>query len=480
LRCEKTQFKVAPAEKTCSILPKSRMLIAAKIGRGRDRVGISANGQFRILHNSERRHRAALLASADYLMAPIANYFWRFCFWIAFSLSLVAGPAACEGNLVAHPARRKAAAASSALRSIFLAACILTICRFPLASSCELPGRIVSSTLDANRKMNEFRVILQSPDLTNISAVTQHLTSATVLTRILIAEVASRSRGQCSIIASTSLFPDLRIGVQYDSSTADTDRCSGLVTDILAGFTPSQESVEKIASSIDGAKRFSASHPGGPMTEASNALNAALKYIYEKDSVMHALVSVDSSEFESTSSVSFIKWLGTQRSSDGMVLTPLVMCKSDEEISNANRADRTLPYSNIIAPQAISLPFREDEASPSRLHYVVLVGGDFQPENAVLRSAATKKYCRQKNTYPSGPADSSFVAQTRCLNEIIHNADTWVALFCDPKDCSSAELAKSVATTIANDPDIAALGRAFAQHAQPRGPYLVKLIGSDK
>jgi hypothetical protein len=443
-------------------------------------VRISVNRQFRFLHNSERWHRAALLASADYLMAPIANYFWHFCFCIAFALSLVARPAACEGNLVAHPPRRGAAAASSALRSIFSAACILTIFGFPLASGCELPGRIVSSTLDANRKINEFRVVLQSPDLTNIAAVKQHLTSATILTRILIAEVASRSRGQCNIIASTSLFPDLRVGVQYNSSTENSDRCLGLVTDVLAGFTPSQESVEKIASSIAGAQRFSANHPGGYMTEANNALSAALKYIYEKDSVMHALVSVDSSEFESTSSSSFITWLRTQRSSDGIGLTPLVMCKSDEEISNADRVNGNMPYSDIIAPQAISLPFREDEASPSRLHYVVLVGGDFQPENAVLRSAATKKYCRQKNTYSSGPVDSSFVAQTRCLNEIIHNADTWVALFCDPKDCSSAELAKSVATTIANDPDVVALGRAFAKHAQPRGPYLVKLIGIDK
>jgi hypothetical protein len=37
-------------------------------------------------------------------------------------------------------------------------------------------------------------------------------------------------------------------------------------------------------------------------------------------------------------------------------------------------------------------------------------------------------------------------------------------------------LAEKVATTIANDPDIVALSRAFAKYSQERGPYLVKLI----
>lgn len=441
---------------------------------------ISINRQFRFPDNSKRRHPSALLGLADNLKAPIANYVWHFCLCIAFAFSLVVKPAICEGKLVARAARRKAAAPSSALCSIFSAACVLTIFGFPLASGCELPGPIVSSTFDANKKMDEFRVILQSPDPTNIAAVKKHLTSATILTRILIAEVASRSRGRCNIIASTSLFPDLRVGVPYDSLTENSDRCSGLVTDILAGFTPSQESVEKIALSIAGAKRFSASHPAGYMTEANNALNAALKYIYEKDSVMHALVSVDSSEFESTSSASFITWLETQRSSDRMLLAPLVMCKSDEEISNADRSNAYLPYSNIVVPQAISLALPTSKSSSPRLHYLVIVGGDFRPENAVFRSAGTEKYCRHENTYSLGPTGSSLVAQTRCLTEIFHNTDTWVALFCDPKDCSSAELAEKVATAIASDPEVVGLGTTTAKHAQPRGPYLVKLVSVDK
>lgn len=369
-------------------------------------------------------------------------------------------------------ARRKTASASL---FIFTVVSMLTVFGFRSAPGCELPGRIISSTIDPNKRMHEFRVPLKSPDFTNVSVLKQHLTSATILTRILIAEVSSRSRSKCSIIASTSLFPDLRVSVHY-SSLDESDKCSGLVKDILADFIPSQESVEKIVSSIASAKKFSATHTAGYMMEANNVLNDVLSYIYEKDSAMHALVSVGPADFESTSPSSFLAWLEIQRSSNRMVLIPLVMCRSDDEILNGGPSNGNMPYSNIIAPQALSLALPKNQSPPPRLHYVVVVGGDFQPEYAVLKSVATEKYCRHENAYSLGMANSSFVAQTRCLTEVFHNTDTWVALFCDPKDCSSAELAEKVATTIANDPDVVALGRAFAKNSQARGPYLVKLI----
>jgi hypothetical protein len=368
-------------------------------------------------------------------------------------------------------ARRKTA---SAPLFIFAVASMLTVFGFRSAPGCELPGRIISSTFDPNKRMHEFRVPLKSPDFTNVSVLKQHLTFATVLTRILIAEVSSRSRSKCSIIASTSLFPGLRVSVHY-SLLDESDKCSGLVTDILTDFVPSQESVEKIVSSIASAKKFSATHTAGYMMEANNVLNDVLRYIYEKDSAMHALVSVGPVDFESTSPSSFLTWLEIQRSSNRMMLTPLVMCRSEDEILNTGPSNGNMPYSSIIAPQALSLALPENQSPPPRLHYVVVVGGDFQPEYAVHRSVATEKYCRHENTYSLGAANSPFVARTRCLTEVFHNTDTWVALFCDPRDCSSEELAEKVATTIVNDPDVVALGRVFARYAQARGPYLVKL-----
>jgi hypothetical protein len=374
----------------------------------------------------------------------------------------------------------KAADAASALFFFFLIAFLITVSGFRSASGCELPWRVISSGTDPNKQMREFRVSLQAPDFSNIPSVKQHHTFATILTRILLAEVSSRSRGQCNIMASTSLFPDLRIGVYYNAEMDQSDKCSNLVKDILVTFSPSQDSINQITASIAGGMKYSATHAAGYMSEANNALNDVLKYIYEQDSVMHALVSVSTSDFESALPSSFLDWLGVQRFSDRMALTPLVMCNSADEISNAERSNETMPYSNVIAPQAIALPLPENQSSPPRLHYLVVVGGDSGPENAVVRSAATDKYCHHEHEYPSGPTGAPFLARTRCLTEIFHNTDTWIALFCDPRDCSSAELAQKVAAGIANDPDVVALSKAFAKHGQARGPYLVKVISTYK
>jgi hypothetical protein len=367
-------------------------------------------------------------------------------------------------------ARRKTSNTKVARLAILLATCLITVPGFLSAFACEFPSLLVTSTGDASRRVIEFRARLQSPDFANISAVKQHLAFTTILARVLIAEVASRSRGQCNIIASTSLFPDIRIALNRITTLDGLDTCSDIIKDILVGFTPSGEAVENIAASIASSKRFSIQHPAGFMTEANNVLNEALKYIYEETSVMHALVSVSPNEFDSISSNSFTLWLQNQRSNGRLELTSLVFCKSDEEVLSIRLSNREMPYSNIILPQTISL------SSLSRLHYVVLVGGDFLPENAPLRSAATRKYCGHENTFSSD--NSSFVARTRCLTEIVHNTDTWVALFCDPNVCSSAEMAEKVATAIVNDPEVIALGKLNAQNNQIRGPYLIKLIRS--
>jgi hypothetical protein len=194
---------------------------------------------------------------------------------------------------------------------------------------------------------------------------------------------------------------------------------------------------------------------------------------------MHALVSVGARNFETISASSFSRWLQNQRSAGETLLTPLEFCKSDEEASRAYPTGG-MPYSNIIPPQAILLTMPGVRHTSHRLSDVVLVGGEFRPINSPLRSAATRKYCDRENAFSTETEHHSFVARTRCMVEVVRNTDAWVALFCDVKDCSSEDMAETVAATIANDPETVELGKNSAINNQLRGPYLIKIVGTDK
>jgi hypothetical protein len=216
------------------------------------------------------------------------------------------------------------------------------------------------------------------------------------------------------------------------------------------------------------------------MTEAETIQNESLKHIYVEDSAMHALVSVGAKDFETISAAEFIEWLQSQRSAGGMRLTPLVMCKSDDDVSKARPSNGGMPYSNTIPPQVISLAIPKPQSAPRKIFHAVMVGVAYRPEYAPQESAVERKYCSRENTFSSGATGNSFTAWTRCLVQNVHNTDTWVTIFCIAESCPSAELAENVAVAIANDSELVTLGKDSAQNNQPRGPYLIKLIDADK
>jgi hypothetical protein len=253
-----------------------------------------------------------------------------------------------------------------------------------------------------------------------------------------------------------------------------------MARDILSDFTPSVDMVGQIASSIADHGKRTASSTDGDMLEAVAILDEVLKHIYEENSAMHALVSVGPEDFESISAELFITWLERERSNRSMALTSLVMCSSDEEISNARPSNGEMPYSNIIRPQTISLTMPKAKSLASRLlSRVVLVGGDFRPENSPLRSSATRKYCGHQSIFSTVKPGISFEARTHCLTDFVHNTDTWVLIFCDPESCTSDEVAEKVAAAIADDPEVVALGKESAQNGQARGPYLITVRSAD-
>jgi hypothetical protein len=329
-------------------------------------------------------------------------------------------------------------------------------------------------TANASEQLHEYKILLSPPNYKNLPAAQEHVVFTAVLTRILSDEAASRSHHRCNIIASTSLFPNIRV-VFRDPSEPE---CSDTVRDILSNFTPSAELIGKIASYLASEKKADAISPAGYMSEAENILGEALRRIYEESSAMYALVSVRAENFESIVASSFVHWLRNQRSDGKAVLAPLDICKSDDEISKARPSNGEMPYSNIISPQALALTMPE-LTQTRRLSYVVVVGGGGGPVNSPLRSAATRKYCSRQSRFLTG-TENSFAARTRCLVEVVRNTDTWVTFFCDPQDCSSEDMAEKVAITIANDADVVEFAKNNSMNNQVRGPYPIKIKSVDK
>ena len=348
-----------------------------------------------------------------------------------------------------------------------LIVCLVFITRYSSASGCEFPSGFLRSTA-----VQEFRVPLGPPDYRDASATKRHLVFATVLAWLLTDEVARQSRGRCSIIASTSLFPDLRVTPAYDETSASV--CADA---IRLNFKPKEELVSKIASSIASTRRAS---PAGHMTEAGNILRETLRHVYDAASPMHALVSVAPADLESMSAASFVEWFESKRANERTVLTPITYCESNEKKLNARPSNGGMPYSDIIQPQTVSVEMPNDRLLKSGgLSYAVLVGADSRPQNSPLRSDATEKYCNRENSFSTG-SGNKFVARTNCLVEIVHNTDTWALIFCNPQACLSEDLAKTVALAIRDDPEVVSLGKASAVNDQSRGPYLVELKRTDK
>jgi hypothetical protein len=463
------QFQVACGRIFCKAGCQIKMPVSLRLaGAGMGRVGTSANGQLWTVCG-DHSVGVALQANSDDLAAK------KICFGqssISFFPGVLRDAMQSLNGMRQHRlfSFRNADSTWSVLVAFGLLAYLISPCSS--AFGCEFPSALLGSIGGPNKQVQEFRIPLGPPDYRDGSATKRHLIFATVLARLFTAEVQGGSRGRCSIIASTSLFPDLRV-----------TSVNGEISESICGaalrfnFQPKEELVSKIALSIASARRAS---PAGYMTEAGNILRETLRRVYDAASPMHALVSVEPSDLESMSATSFVEWFEGERANERTVLTPVTYCESDEEKLNARPSNGEMPYSHIIQPQTVSVEMHDDQLLKSGgLSYAVLVGADSRPQNSPLRSAATEKYCDREKSFSTGPGDQ-FVARTDCLVEIVHNTDTWALIFCDPKTCLSENRAKTVALAIRDDPEVVLLGNASAVNDQSRGPYLVKLTRMDK
>lgn len=283
--------------------------------------------------------------------------------------------------------------------------------------------------------------------------------------------VRRRFGGKCGVAASVSLFPDIRVSINGDGSNSQQS-CSDQVKAFFSDLQIKPEEIEKASSAIVRSKQLSLDNPAGVMIEAEDILNRALTQIYDDRSLMHALAVVDVDLSRVSVADQMTSWLREQRMDRSLELLALVKCGADYRGVPDHRS--SMPYSGLVEPQSltVSLPVPRS-GKPRLLRSVVIVGAYVHGETTKLKSAATDKYCGGESQPLVDLQANVSTARILCLVEIVHNKDTWVVLFCDPKDCTSEVVAEKIGASIATDPETIALARESARQGQQRGPYVV-------
>lgn len=236
-------------------------------------MGISADGQFPILHNGERLHRV-LLALADNLMTPFANCFWHLCLCIAFILSLVAGPAACEVNLVANPVAAERSAPASEADWIVL--------RFTMPDSGSFRNQYINTSV--------FNALLR-----NRASQRPGVKSCQLQVRI------------------NDHFPDLELKVTHPSTAQRLDCLRGAIRYILEENIDEIDFLSARASQADSARRWSEPHPRYVGLAVGAAERLAYLAIYQKHTPLYELNSISVKDFIDFSFDEFSLWLRHNR-----------------------------------------------------------------------------------------------------------------------------------------------------------------------
>jgi hypothetical protein len=341
---------------------------------------------------------------------------------------------------------------------------------------CENPSVLGSLLTRPENRAGEFRIALAAPDYYSTASVQQHLLFSTVWGHLLSSELVAQTDRRCTAVIGPFLFPDLRVFLRQNRSQfgagVDPSLCIGALREFLSRSQPSAEAIQKTTAEEARRKLLSASNSSGAMTDAQNILMRALAYIYDANTVMHALVSTDPIRFQSIESDAFLAWLQRQREKGYNLLNALQMCASNDGSQQPENITPVLPHSSIVSPRTIKLPIRRSgEAWTRFLRHVVIVGHGQAASNSQVKTAATEKYCNQERAFATELGTDTKL-RVRCLHAVVHH-EAWTVFFCDPTSCASERAMETVATTIVSDPDALAVATANARRGEARGPYLV-------
>jgi len=375
------------------------------------------------------------------------------------------------------------------LLGIILSALFISAKESFSGGECEYPEYFSTLLVPSDSRLGEVQIVLGAPDYDDVAALQQHLSYATILGTLISSALKDQTRGLCNAVIAPARFPDLHavLFMTDAPSATETNRslCLRVLQDNLLESQPDEASVRKIASSkADGMLRAIASPGGLPTDVAHDILRNALRYIYDVDTVMHALVSVDHETFQSFDAFGFLVWLRNQQSAGTLRFISIPTldrgCGGNRRHGDLRGAHASkLPYSAIMPPGAVKILMRRKGPALNRaLRHVVVVGNDRGHANAPLLSPAADKFCNRERTFAIAEDSGTAVVATvwiRCLAETFYAADSWVVFFCEPNDGISENAAEKIMKTIANDPDVLALAGSGTGNKQPRGPYVVNV-----
>ena len=337
-----------------------------------------------------------------------------------------------------------------------------------------------------------FHITLEPTENHNPARVQRHLMFATLWGRLLGTQLPAQTRGLCDAFIYPNPFPDLRGTVIIHSPAMDIDDekviCSRALRDIATNWHPSLDAVRLSArKELQLIHSLRESAPTHSLFNASFIVRSVLPLIYQNGTLLHSLVAIDPNKYQSLDADDFIAWLRRQRSIARYGLISISQCQPQTDTERAAEGDlihRLRNLSAIAPPGRIGLPSAPNSPSAkSPLWRLVIIGNADEPSNMHINSPAMIKYCERRHSFILDDASTpprTKVARISCTRDTVNDLDTWIALYCDPQDCSSKQEQDTIAMAIARDPDVLAHAQGSLLADQTRGPYVVEIDAPEK
>jgi hypothetical protein len=331
-----------------------------------------------------------------------------------------------------------------------------------------------------------FRIPLNPPDFGDSAAVQRHMVLSRTWADLTSAALSAKTGGLCGAFIHFGEFPNLHVSLIVRRTASQIDReklvCTHALEDILQNSQPNGQQIKQITKRNARFQQPPQPDPETgqlePVLDAANIVHAALPQIYEKNSILHALTSVDWTALGTVDAVDLRAWINSQRSPQRLLLESIPHCLQRRgDLASSHVAPRERSETAILPAGKIDvsrIPGGSLPAGP--LRYAVIVGDPDQPPSLAVLSEIETRYCSRVHSFSIGDGASPHVSvtvQPRCQGTGVSDLDSWTMIYCDPADCTSASVEKAVMAAIASDPEILDFARRSSDTATPRGPYLV-------
>ncbi len=350
-------------------------------------------------------------------------------------------------------------------------AALLFSCSFSLSKSdCEYRNVFGLSFAPEANHAGEFHVVLQPPDYQNDVSVQQHFIFSSVWGSAIRERLIKQTNSRCDAVLAKESFPNLRVFLidrrpEVESTKSNAVPCDDELRSIL-NLSLSKDEIILSSSAEELIRKLL--RLAVDQINISALVNDALPEIYELGTFMRALFSVEPSSFGLIKIDEFFAWLTRQQDGHAIELRRLQFCEPGYEFAADAARVANRPRSGVMPPGELSLPFRSSLPLSPSLRRFVIVGAGPALSYSPSSPEAMRKYCNQVVTLSEGlDIGGPSSARIKCRRNLYFN-DSWTVFYCDPADCTSAEITELVMKQIVNDRSLLSFGGQ-----RTLGPYTV-------